>query len=145
MKLLLALLITFSIPHAIAFDISKMTSVGGGLIEGTEPLHAFESMTDGENKYLILKKRIGQKNGSVNWAYVDHLLIPGIDSKYRLYISMCKYNDVFSPNIIAIGKYEVEMEWSKVIKKAWIVDINIGKFKNLEINNIECINDDFNL
>jgi len=144
MKILVLLsLLWFQTVHAL--DTKGMKSHGGALIEGVEPVHAFEYMSDQEKNYLILQKEIGRKGNSAIWENVNHLLIPQIDIEDSLFYALCNYKGTFEPKIVAIAKYEEEKELNAIVKKAWIADIEKGQFVSIPVKNIECINEAYGL
>jgi len=144
MKYLCLSLLAF-IPHVVAFDTSAMKSAGGALIDGTEPVHSFEYVSNGNASFLVLNKEIGRKGNSAIWKYVDHLPIPDIDPDYSLYYAMCNLNGAFEPRIVAIAKLDMNKEINREVKEAWFANLELGKYQKIDTSNIECINEGYGL
>ncbi len=144
MKFLSILMLT-TITFASGFDSSNMESLGGALIQGSRPKYALEYVTDGTEKYLILKKEVGRTGNSAIWENIDHLVIPKMDDSYMLYYAMCLLNGSFEARIVAVAKYEVDVELNSNVDVAWFADLEEGKFEKISTDNVACINENYNL
>jgi hypothetical protein len=78
------------------------------------------------------------KQGRVNVKVLDVIHLPKLTQTDYL-LHYCTRNGKQDPQLVALVKYE-DNQHLKNIKKAWISNIQTGKFQEISTNNIVCAN-----
>ena len=106
------------------------------------------SLTEKDNsQYFWLTKEIGRKNNNKNaiWQAIDLLILKKPKKGYFYALGICKVNQEIDDRIIALVKYDPNIEWFKSSQKAWKVNIKKEKIEPFSSKGISCANEGWGL
>jgi hypothetical protein len=96
-------------------------------------------------KAVFLQSEAGRSGQSAIWKVEDIIKLPPSIEKQKLELSFgnCISDKYQGSNIVAYGKWKLKKgrdgEWYVMdIKKAWVADLGIGKFVEIEPKNVKC-------
>lgn len=98
---------------------------------------------EGIKQMLWLQKLIGiDQSGKASHKVLDVIDLPsGYEKDFTFQLSKyCKVNNVDSPEVFAIARFESDKDIFTDIKKAWRVNLNTIKFEEITTGNVTCIN-----
>lgn len=130
---------------------ANLKSMGGWLIRDTKysvsqvaEVSCTYRPCSAEIKQMLWLEKIIRHNqgGKVTHEVLDVIELPsGYEKDFTFQLSKyCRVNNVESPEVFAITRFESDKDIFTDIKKAWKVNLSTIKFEEISTENVTCIN-----
>lgn len=121
---------------------------GGVLVDqpSNDLKFALETVTDGNQMLLwFAKEAFPGKKGVTKWEVIDVMKYPTTAAGESIVMQFCRKWDLVDHELIAIVRYDKDVEVFKNVKRAWRANRNSEEFEEISTKGIECVNESHGL
>lgn len=115
---------------------------GAILMEPYDENFALSHYVEDDTHFIVFEKLSKDVNSTIQHQALDLIKIDGLQEGLWVSYGLCRKNEVFDSEIIAVFVRE-EKEFYNKIHKAWRADKESGRILEIEKEGIDCINEGY--